>query len=491
MTPPPTLARTAALACAILTAATAGMACAADGATDWATIARTDLQFAADTIRAKHAGVAAGETSVTTPLAAGLRLGLAEAGTVSSEQDYLRLMMRFMSGFGDPHTGIDLHLTTRGWTGLVLDQAAGGYRVAWSEPGWPNALPPVGAVAQQCDGVWTGTWLQTQVAPFMNRSAEYASTASAMARAVMFDTGLGYTPKQCVFTLPDGSRKRFDLPLRAVPAQFGEARVEAVRAHFRAGARPVGLTRLGAGKSWVGMPDFNGARSAAAYEALYAQLARLPRSGWIVFDLRGNGGGDSSWGNRALQALYGAAWGTRVAEAGGTAKYLVANAATVAQLKLYIAAPEHAHSKAEFESDLAKVEAAIAAGDAMALVSGQADAAALVTPASPRPHGPRIAALIDRGCFSSCMNFLQQIQASGDSVVLGEATIGYSPFGEITRIDLPSGRGSLRIPTAWFKTTQATREPFVPDFPYTGDMADDAAVMKWVSSKLDALKPRP
>jgi hypothetical protein len=40
----------------------------------------------------KHAGVAAGDPSVTVPLETGLRVGLAEAGNVRSRQDYQRLM---------------------------------------------------------------------------------------------------------------------------------------------------------------------------------------------------------------------------------------------------------------------------------------------------------------------------------------------------------------------------------------------------------------
>jgi hypothetical protein len=86
------------------------------------------------------------------------------------------------------------------------------------------------------------------------------------------------------------------------------------------------------------------------------------------------------------------------------------------------------------------------------------------------------------------MNFLQQLRAAGDTVVLGEPTIGYSPFGEINRHALPSGRGALSIPSAWFETATATREPFVPDFPFTGNMADEEALQKWVNTTLNRIK---
>lgn len=471
--------------------------CAAAGAaspeTDWAAAARQDIRFAIDTVAARHAGIVGSLPSVSGPLAAGSALALAQVDDVHTEQDYLRLMRRFIAGFGDPHTGIDLRQKTRGWTGLVLDLVDGRYRVVWTEPGWPNPLPPAGAIAQSCDGAWIGTWLKEEVAPFNSASVEYAGTFSTLAQQVMFDAGLGWTPKACVFDLPDGGRRRYALPLQVAGDAAAVARFDARRRASAARAKPVGMTALGKGRYWVGMPDFNGAASGTAYEALYKQLATVKDADWIVFDLRGNGGGDSSWGRRALGVLYGQAYSLQLAEAGGMRKYLIADEATVALLQHYAAKPEFAASKDEFAADLAKVREAMRAGRRMAQVSGAPPASD--APPAPfvvkRPRGPRLAAVIDRNCFSSCMNFVQQLQATGDAVLLGEATIGYSPLGEIARTDLPSGRGALYIPSALYVTAQATREPFMPDYPYAGRMGDDDALAAWVGRTLDGVRSAP
>jgi hypothetical protein len=458
--------------------------------TDWSALARRDVEFAGAALKSMHVGAAAGLPSVTVPLDTGLRAALAEAPGVRSQQDYRRVMQRFIAGFGDPHTGINLKLEPGAWTGLIVDlpdARAGRYRVAWSEPGWPTPLPPKGAEVQSCDGIWFGTYLQTALAPFWNRSVEYAGTYAFLAQQAMVETGLGWTPQSCIFVLPDGGRKTYALPLQTLADSAARNHVIDARRTVYAEALPVGLSSIGAGKHWVGMPDFNGGKSGAAYAALYPRLASLPKSGWVVFDLRGNGGGDSSLGNRALAALFGTPFADRAAQAGGAEEYMVADANTVAVLKRYAATPEYAASKDQFEASLDKVEAAIARGEKLALVDGEAGAADQPLAPLVRPHGPRIAALIDRTCFSSCMNFLQQIRAIGDSVVLGEPTLGYSPFGEISSVALPSGQGKLRIPTAWFKTAQATREPFLPDLAYAGNLADDAAVQRWVGATLDRI----
>jgi len=475
---------------AFLLASVYAGASAAPIVTDWAAAARRDIAFAGATMAAAHAGVAGGDPSVVVSLETGMRLGLAEAEQVRDELGYRRLMMRFIAGFGDPHTGIDVKQSIRGWAGMLVDRVDGRYRVAWSEPGWPSALPPAGAIVDSCDGVWFGTYLKTQVAPFVSDSVEYPSTFSTLARAAMLDRGLGSAPKACVFTLADGSRRSYTLSMQAATEPDAQARLQAAQRKVRAAATPAGMRALGAGKTWVGMPSFSGKQDGPAYAALYPKLAALPKSGWVVFDLRGNGGGDSSWGTRALAALFGEAYAQQLAQSGGLEKYMVANATSAEVLKRYIAAPEFAASKAENEADLAKVEAAIARGEKLALVSGEAGAAARPVALLARPHGPRIAALIDRNCFSSCMNFLQQIHTIADSVVLGEATIGYSPFGETMVAPLPSGQGRLFIPTALYKTTQPTRAPFLPDVPYTGDMADDALLTRWVGATLDKLGAR-
>lgn len=459
--------------------------------TDWADTARRDLQFAADTIAARHAGVVDPQPSVTEPLAAGLRLGLLDAATVRGEQDYLRLMARFFAGFGDPHTAVNLRNKVRGWTGIVLDQVDGHYRVTWSEPGWPTPLPPVGALARTCDGVYAGTYLQLKVAPYLAHGGEYSDTPSSLARQAMFDSGLGWTPAQCVFALPDGSLRRFVLPLRSVPDEVGQERLDAVGQYRKASAKPVGVTVLAPGRYWVGMPDFNGARSGPAFEAVYTRLAATPDAAWVVFDLRGNGGGDSSWGTRALSALYGEAYAKQLTDADRLQKFVVADDTTVAFYEKIVASPAYAFMKTSMSGELAKVRAAIQAGAKMALVSGPAEAAALEpAPARtvPRPRGPRLAAVIDRNCFSSCMAFLLRLKATGDAVVLGESTIGYSPFGEISRFDLPSGRGVFYVPSALYKGTQAMREPFVPDHVFDGSMSDHDKLGAWVNRTMDEFK---
>ena len=165
--------------------------------------------------------------------------------------------------------------------------------------------------------------------------------------------------------------------------------------------------------------------------------------------------------------------------------------ATAALFRQFAEAPENTAYREDFLKIAHRVDTAVKQGAPMAVVedSTEADNLALGAKVRQRPGGPRLAAIIDRNCFSSCMNFLQQLRAIGDTVVLGEPTKGYSPYGEIGAFDLPSGNGVLAIASALYDSRQATREPFVPDLAYRGNLADDAALTKWVAATLAKTKP--
>jgi hypothetical protein len=487
--------RLSVLPCLLLSLATGACHAAPEPAAtspaDWNGVAKRDVQFAIDVLRRSHVGAIAGQYDIVASLETSSRSALLEAEQAKTERDYKRTLARLIFSVADPHTGINLQQSKiRAWNGLVLDRAGDLYRVAWSEPGWPHPLPPVNAVAQSCDGVWTGSFLKFGVTPFIPYGAEFPAAASTAARQAMFDNGLVVPPKQCTFALPDGSMRSYELPLREA-SEIGDERLQKIRRQFIAKARPPGLYPLADGMHWVGMPDFNGAKSGPAYEKLYPELEKLHKANWIVFDLRGNGGGDSSWGSRALNALYGKDYSAQLGELPAYAKLLIADQATIKLYQQYATSPDFAATRDESESILRKLEAGMAKGDKLVQVYGSTaeSNASIAAKVRQRPGGPRIAAVIDRNCFSSCMNFLQQLRGIGDTVVLGETTWGYSPTGEINRFDLPSGNGALFIPSALYSSAQATREPFVPDLAYPGDLTDDERLMKWVAAELAKLKP--
>ena len=448
-------------------------------ATDWQAAAKQDLAFVAQSIQRQHIGYVAGHQNVVIPFQDGLALAESAVPQVKSRQDYLRLLSRFVQGFGDPHLGIDLQMQTTGWTGLVVSKVRDQYQVVWSEPNWPTPLPAIGAVLHSCDGVWIGSYLKNVVAPFSAHSAEYAHSAREHAQSLMFERGLNTVPKVCEFSDQSTKKRSYSLQLQAVPAQVSFARVSDVRRQIQISAKTVDVHALAPGRYWVGMPSFAVQDDGKAYRALYRKLAGLTAAELILFDLRGNGGGASAWGTDAIAALFGKNYAAQVEQYGGVAKSMIADQPTIQLLRDYAVNPAFASYQAEINTAADKLAQALQAGKKTALVSGNADLSLpLTTPT--KPAGPRLAALIDHHCFSSCMNFLQQLKAVPGTVVLGESTLGYSPYGEIMPVALPGDRGTLYVPSTFFTVKEAAREPFVPDHTYPGDLRDDIAIGKWI-----------
>ena len=293
----------------------------------------------------------------------------------------------------------------------------------------------------------------------------------------MFERGLNTVPKVCEFSDNSAPRRSYSLSLQPVPAKVSLARISEVRRQLQVQAKAVDVHALSPNRYWVGMPSFNVQDEGKAYRAMYQKLAGLKQAELMVFDLRGNGGGASSWGTEAIAALFGQDYAAQVEQYGGSAKSMIADQPTIQLLRDYAANPAMTSYKNEINAAADKLMQAKQAGAKIGLVSGNLS---LPPTTATQPAGPRLAALIDHHCFSSCMNFLQQLKAIPNTVVLGESTLGYSPYGEIMPVALPDGRGTLYVPTAFFSVKEAAREPFLPDHAYLGDLRDDVALGKWI-----------
>lgn len=460
----------------------------ADEPVDWAALARSDLEFAAQALGARHPGAVLGHAQVTAALERGLRHGRADLPLVKTQNDYRALMRRFVNGFGDPHTSISVgDGRTLAWNGLLVDQIDGRFRVVHAAPG--RDLPPVGSEVLACDGVWVGAYLKAKVAPEVVEGLELSVTLSELARRMMLVNEFGWQPSRCRFRLADGSLR--DLALNYTPIDDGNREaLRQARAALRVNAEPVGVEQAAPGVLWMSMPSFNMGDAAlvAAYEKAYAAL-RQHKAGarWVVFDLRGNSGGATALGAKALEAFYDPAVVKRLEQVAYASKVMVTSAETLAQFRAYLkiaTLPDDVRREIQAAAD--RLEQGLQRGDKtieLEPAKPPAERAALLAQARQRPAGPRLAAVIDRGCFSSCMGFVLMLQGLSDTLVLGEPTLGYSPYGEIMPVPLPSGQGELGLPSAYFEGEQATQQPFVPQRLYGGRM-NDPRLKPWVLQQL-------
>lgn len=97
----------------------------------------------------------------------------------------------------------------------------------------------------------------------------------------------------------------------------------------------------------------------------------------------------------------------------------------------------------------------------------------LLEPASAMTY-PKMVALINRGCGSACLDFLDGLKkVHPDVKFIGEPTGKDSVYMEVREVPLPSGEGTLGFPIKVYRNRpRGHNEPHKPDIVYEGDLED-------------------
>jgi hypothetical protein len=246
---------------------------------------------------------------------------------------------------------------------------------------------------------------------------------------------------------------------------------------------------------WITIPTFISTKETQqAFNDLIKQLPAMRTKRSIVFDVHGNGGGDSSWGTRIVEALF----SQEFAQPRITALHqqeLVEwrvskdNAAHVALLL------EQIQSQGNYDSSEIQLVEQLLHGMQQALGSGQnfvteptlqqfddkvcADGPYIVSPV-------QVIVLINKACGSATLDFLDELKAAYPTVILiGQETSADTNYMEVRSVPLPSGLGSFTFPMKIYRNRQRkSGETYVPDYVYVGDMhgKDFQDFVLWISA---------
>jgi hypothetical protein len=225
-------------------------------------------------------------------------------------------------------------------------------------------------------------------------------------------------------------------------------------------------------------------------EYLIEYMPRLRNKPYLVFDVRKNCGGSSSWGKHIADALFGSEHaqqkrahflGNQYIEwraSNDNTTYLEDTVTT------YINAAHGQDSKeAAWVKEIAMgMRAACNAGEPYykgvsnpyALPDITAQHASLCTSV--------IFVIIDNSCVSACLDFIDEITLLGKSVILvGQQTMADSMYMELRSVSLPSNKGKLNFPIKVYRNRpRGYNEPYKPDIAYIHDMSDTKAMQQFV-----------
>lgn len=456
----------------------AGTNAAAEG---WRALTRADLEAAAGLIRDNHPGAvpALGDEAFLDRLETGHRIARERIPAVDSYAGYTAVLGGFATAFGDEH--VWSAPTLRGvryrWTGLIMTRRGGAWVVA-SQDGEDKTL--VGARLLSCDGEAAEAVAASRLA--FRVSAPIEAQLIAHGGFMFVDEGNPFldAPDSCVFETAGGP---VEAALNWTPVETPHL-AEALNAGAPAARAGFGV-RDEAGLWWVAIERLSG-DAGPVIDAFEARSGEWRDSRAIIIDLRGNGGGDSRYGRRLTDLIYGPRHtAARLRGGAACAALWRASAGNAAHVRSFSARAQDPQTSQYYAALAEQIDQATAAGQPFQeplpdCAPALAPAPDVATPAPSPAYDGQVIVVTDHACFSSCLLLVRDLRTLG-ALHVGEATNAATRYMEVREITLPSGLSTFSTLQKVMIGEDADIGPFAPEHIFPGPMSDTAALEAWIA----------
>jgi hypothetical protein len=466
---------------------------AARADTVWSELYRADLDSLRAFIASNHPGaVDPANPEFARTLSSAYEEAVRDSALVTNYAAYAIALARFGNRFQDAHLKITgtRSLGDVREAGIYPVYRSGGFVVAEADGRYGPLAPAMrGATVLGCGREDAAQIFTSRVLSWRGRSSIEADW-HRWAPLLFADYGppTPPAPASCRFAIGDR--------VIEIPLQWQTAPASAVRQKHRAltsgPLRDFGVERHDGGRMlWVNVPTFgvDGEERVAAMKALLdslrAALASTPSWSMLVFDLRGNEGGSSRWGDEIARIVYGDRWlaqahawlsdGTWV-EWRVSPYNLTAIDGIVEQLEgRHGANSDEAKRMRTFRESMA---AALERGDS--LVGTPRKRRNVKPPAATKLPG-RVVLLTSASCFSACLDFLDRMRLHPAAIQVGQSTGADTDYMENSGARLPNGLVSIGYPMKVYRNRRrAHNEVYRPQRPYEGRIEDTKALRAWL-----------
>jgi hypothetical protein len=481
----------------------AGGAAARDGSVaapaDWGRALAEDARAFHDLIADNHPGpLDAANPGFTALLEKGLAIALERSARADSYEAWYFALQEYQASFDDGHLTLSAfqpmgHVWRSNWPGFLTGLRAGNtgdrHEVVFNRD---PAAPPVGAVLVSCDGRPAAVLAEEVIGRGAGRWS-LRSRRIAYASTLFVDQLNPYVarPESCVFTV-EGQARAYTLAWRDLP--------EAVRTEGFAAARsprftaPIDL-RPWSGGVWIDLGGFDGdpdgpdgQRLVPLQAEIEARADEIRDAQAVVFDLRGNNGGSSTWIYAIAHALWGEAWvvAHQPRSAGVDWRISDDNVAAIESYRVMFA--DNPEAMAWLNGIVEGLTAARARGEGLwRQGDDEGETAPAVAPTS--AMRARTYVLTDYGCGSACLDAVDLLTALG-AVQVGQETSADTVYMEVRGQDLPSGRVAGNVPMKVYRgRARGNNETARPAHEWTGALADTAGLEAWLAGIDAARRP--
>lgn len=427
-------------------------------------------------------------------LEGGYQQALAKADSVYSLDGLMAVLSFYTSGFDDGHLawGAVFGRTDMLWPGFVVALRAGRFLVDHVAPWAADEGIVEGAEVLTCAGKSLHDRLVDDVMPYQEGIPTLEASRVRLAPRVLIDDLNPFVarPRQCRFRNSQSAEaNEVALTWRSIARDAVDSLV--ARAAYGTGVRTFGIQHPADDVAWITLPSFaeNVGDNKAGLERVIAELPDVRDDRLIVFDVRGNGGGNSAWGGRVLSALFGDAYIHDVAAKVSGHEYVewrasTGNADFIEQYTLPRYEPG-SEGRAWLEKLITTLRNGVKNGKELVQVPDDepSEPQAPETSLARLPLGERVILLTDGWCASACLDFADLLLA-----IPGVRHAGAPTYADAVYIDnrgtmLPSRIGWFTFSMKVYRDRpRGNNQPYVPSLRYTGAQWDTAALQQWLLS---------
>ncbi|UCX03644.1 S41 family peptidase [Shewanella glacialimarina] len=466
----------------------------------WAQIAKTDLTYIYQTVKDNHPGAIDDQNPYFSHwLEQGYREGLARAEKATSLQDVTNSLSYFVAGFADGHFSImfNQHANKLSWTGIGIEKQLQDYKVYYTAKQWKGSLPAVGAKLISCDNISVDTMMDEHILKYRFNSSQLNSRKVSYAKKLLIDDKVGEfnRPSHCVFEF-NSEKNTFALNWQQIDtSELYDALTPVVL------SSQFSIHQFKPNHYWVRLPNFYpSGDDEIKLQTMIAKLTTLRNASLVVFDVRGNGGGSSQWGQDLLSSLYGEDYIAQVMQEHPDNSYAlwrasVQNHAYLVSLKPMLIRQFGA------DSDLTTSFLQTTVDMQQAIEKQQP----LVKEASPDnnlknhliPQATSVAGiqkslyqgktilLTDKSCGSACLDFADVSLSVPKLIHAGQETSADTVYMDVRGLNLPSNLGAFSLAQKVYRDRErGHNQSYVPQYQFNGSMTDTKGLQTWVLSLL-------
>lgn len=427
----------------------------------------------------------------------GLRISQDKAKQVTTFGGYAATLNYYAAGFRDEHVLLHFDVIAKfwKWPGFAITYSNGDFVVSYVEKGME--FPKVGDLIVAIDGTPTKEMVFKRVFPYLGGTI--LSSEADLFRAtprVLFDEDNPFLTKLQNCTVVSKGESKV-VPLTWVPIAYEEAQKIlkiALQQDLYSFTIDDFLNDRGA---WISIPRlwFRTNDELQRMQEIVDKISSLRNRDVVVIDVRGNGGGDSTWGVKVLQALYGEAFATEKISSwysGLSHKYRVStNNLQEIKSGLLRLAQEHGKSSQPYssvEQIKDKMENALKNNSSQLVGIDNVTAEIKKKDETAPDFKGQLVFITDENCDSACVEFTSLVLEMPNVLHVGRPTHANSFYGEASNVPLPSKMAKLTFPfSIQYNRKRGFNQDYIPKYRYPGDMRNTKALRSWLIELIENL----